>query len=275
MTEIRTTDAEARSAVPALERGLRMLMEFNRHEQTLTPPELACRLNLPRSTVFRMLTTLEELGFVERTDGGRAFRLGIAVLRLGFEYLSSLDLTELGTPILGRLRDQVGYACNLVVRDRRSVVYVAKVTPASWIASSVTIGTRLPAHATVFGRLLLADMTLEQLRQLFPEEHLEAHTEQTPATTLALFNLIQADREQTCVVGEGFFEKSISTVGASVRNEKGEIVAAIGITVPYSKIDADLREILVSNICLAASELSAALGYSPSRARRGNVVRLA
>lgn len=275
MATVNENENETRYTVPALERGLRLLMEFSRHERTLTPPELARRLDVPRSTVFRMLSTLEELGFVERTDGGRAFRLGIAVLRLGFEYLSSLDLTELGTPILGRLRDKVGCACNLVVRDRRSIVYVAKVAPASWIASTVTVGTRLPAHATVFGRLLLCDMPLDQLRALYPEEHLERHTEQTPATTLALFDLLQSDREQACVVGEGFFESSISTVAASIRNETGSIVAALGATVPYSSIEPVLRENLVTHIGEAANELSAALGYSPRKKGSAQVVRFA
>ena len=275
MEPITENDAERRYTVPALERGLRLLMEFSRHEHTLTPPELARRLDLPRSTVFRMLNTLEELGFVERTDGGRAFRLGISVLRLGFEYLSSLDLTELGTPILGRLRDKVGCACNLVVRDRRSIVYVAKVAPASWIASSVTVGTRLPAHATVFGRVLLSDMSLEQLRALYPEEHLERHTAQTPGNTLALFDMLQSDRLQDCVVGEGYFEISISTVAAEVRNETGSIVAALGATVPYTSIEPAQRDSLILNICEAAHELSAALGYSARKQAGAQVVRIA
>lgn len=268
-------EMETRYTVPALERGLKLLMEFGRNERTLTPPELARRLDLPRSTVFRMLSTLEDLGFVERTDGGRAFRLGIAVLRLGFEYLSSLDLTELGTPILGRLRDKVGCACNLVVRDRRSIVYVAKVAPASWIASSVTVGTRLPAHATVFGRLLLSDMSLDQLRALYPEDHLEKYTRQTPATTLALFDMLQAGKDQACLVGEGFFESSISTVAAAVRNESGAIVAALGATVPYPSIEPALRDSLIKNIAEAADELSAALGYSSRKKASAQVMRLA
>jgi DNA-binding IclR family transcriptional regulator len=94
--------------VPALERGLRLLGEFSREHRThLGAPELARRLDLPRSTVFRLLNTLESLGFVERTDNGNDYRLGVAVLRLGFEYLSSLELTELGQPVLQRLCDEI------------------------------------------------------------------------------------------------------------------------------------------------------------------------
>ena len=93
--------------VPALERGLRVLCEFSRESRTLSAPELARRFDLPRSTVFRLLTTLENMGFLERAEGGRDYRLGLAVLRLGFEYLSSLELTELGQPVIARLCDEI------------------------------------------------------------------------------------------------------------------------------------------------------------------------
>ena len=160
--------------VPALERGLRLLCEFSRENRALSAPELARRFDLPRSTVFRLLTTLENMGFLERAEGGRDYRLGLAVLRLGFEYLASLELTQLGTPLLQRLCDEMRTPCNLVVRDGRSIVYVAKVAPPTPFASSVTVGTRLPAHATVLGRILLEDLTLVQLRALYPEDQLES-----------------------------------------------------------------------------------------------------
>src|SRR5450830_956988 len=162
-------ESQEKYLVPGLERGLRLLCEFSRQDKTLSAPELARRLDVPRSTVFRLLTTLERMGFVERNDGGRDYRLGMAVLRLGFEYLASLELTEIGRPLLDRLRDEIGYSCNLVVRDGRSIVYVAKSVTQTAFASHVNVGTRLPAHATVLGRVLLEDLTLAELRELYPK----------------------------------------------------------------------------------------------------------
>ena len=181
--------------VPALERGLRLLQEFGRGNATLGAPELARRLQLPRATIFRMLNTLEAMGFLQRAEGSNDYRLGLSVLRLGFEFLSSMDLTELGQPVIARLCGEIRYPCNIVVRDGRSIVYVAKVTPPTPLTSSVRVGTRLPAHATALGRVLLADLSLSELRTLYPEEHLEAHTPKTPRTVLDLFNLVEADRE--------------------------------------------------------------------------------
>src|ERR1700761_8378834 len=85
-------DRDASYRVPGLERGLRILTEFSPREPLLGAAELSRRLGIPRTTVFRLLQTLEALGFLERADrGDRNYRLGVAVLRLGFEYLSSLE----------------------------------------------------------------------------------------------------------------------------------------------------------------------------------------
>ena len=249
--------------VPALERGLRMLGEFSRESRTLSAPELARRFDLPRSTVFRLLTTLENLGFLERAEGGRDYRLGMAVLRLGFEYLASLELTQLGTPLLNRLCDEVRMPCNLVVRDGRSIVYVAKVAPPTPFASSVSVGTRLPAHATVLGRVLLEDLTLPQLRALYPEKRLETYSPSTPKTVNELFDMVQADRQRGYVLGEGFFESNISTVAAPVRDHGTRIVAALGVTVTSGRIDANRADGLVCRVRETADEISGLLNYSP------------
>ena len=258
--------------VPALERGLRLLGEFNHDNRVIGAPEFARRLGLPRSTVFRLLSTLESMGFVERS--GNEYRLGVAVLRLGFEYISSLDLTELGQPVLQRLSDEIRYPCNLVVRDGRFIVYVAKVTPPTPFASSVRVGTRLPAHATVLGRILLEDLSLAELRALYPEDHLEVFSPGTPKTVQELYHMVQVDRERGYVLGEGFFESSISSVAAPVRDHTGHIVAALGATIPAGHIDTDRIDELVARVRAAADELSGLLNYQPHRANAGKVVKL-
>lgn len=263
-----TEDNEAggdKYTVPALERGLRMLGEFNRDTRTISAPEFARRLNLPRSTVFRLLTTLENMGFVERA--GNDYRLGVAVLRLGFEYIASLELTEVGQPVMQRLCDDIRYPVNLVVRDGRSIVYVAKVSPPSPFASAVRVGTRLPAHATVLGRILLEDLSLPELRALYPEERLEEFSPNTPRTVLDLFDMVQVDRERGFVLGEGFFESSISTIAAPVRGENGQIAAALGATIPSGHIDPERIDFLVQRVRAAADEISGLLNYAPRSAR--------
>ncbi|MFC5606858.1 IclR family transcriptional regulator [Variovorax soli] len=267
-----TEDGADRYNVPALERGLRILCEFTREHRTLSAPELARRFDLPRSTVFRLLTTLENMGFLERAEGGRDYRLGLAVLRLGFEYLASLELTQLGTPLLQRLSEELHTSCNLVVRDGRSIVYVAKVAQATPFASSVTVGTRLPAHATVLGRILLEDLTLPQLRDLYPEDHLESFSPSTPRTVTELFDMVQADRQRGYVLGEGFFESNISSIAAPVRDHSGHIVAALGATIPSGHIDEGRIDEMVARVRATADDISGLMNYAP--ATNGKVVQM-
>lgn len=264
------TDNDAdRYTVPGLERGLKILGEFSRNEPELTAPELARRLGVPRSTVFRLLVTLESMGFVQRTPDGRSYRLGLAVLRLGFEYLASLGMVELGRPLLDRLRDLTGYSASLVVLDGRDVVYLYRAVPVSPFATAVSVGTRLPAHATVLGHVLLSDKSLRALRELYPEEQLQARSPNTPATTEVLFHAAQQARERGWIMAQAFFEAHISTVAAPVRDDTGHVVAAIGLTIPGSAIPADQQPLLIEQVCATAAELSRLLNADQVTSGRG------
>jgi len=252
--------------VPGLERGLRILAEFSAREPVLGAPELSKRIGIPRTTTFRLLQTLEALGFLERANGDRYFRLSVAVLRLGFEYLSSLELTDIGTPILERLRDTTGLSTHLLIRDQRDVVFVAKAQTHEPMFSSVKVhvGTRLPAHATVHGQVLMGDLSFEELRQLYPEPQLQRFTERTPATVEELYGRVRESAALGYAVSEASFERGISVVSAPVRDQSGKIAAALTITIPRSDIgEVAEREPLVIAVCQAALDLSERLSYRP------------
>ncbi|HXZ09584.1 MAG TPA: IclR family transcriptional regulator [Paraburkholderia sp.] len=252
--------------VPGLERGLRILTEFSPREPVLGAPELSKRLGIPRTTVFRLLQTLESLGFLERADRDRNYRLGVSVLRLGFEYLSSLELTDLGLPVIEGLRDETGLTSHIVIRDGRDVVFVAKAQSHAPIFSSVkvNVGTRLPAHATTHGQVLMGDLTLKDLRTLYPERKLERYTQHTPETIEELYERILDDASRGFAISESSFERGISVVTAPVRNDTGRIAAVITTTIPRPEIDASLLDSgLVDKVRHAANELSKRLNYRP------------
>ncbi|KVL49329.1 IclR family transcriptional regulator [Burkholderia territorii] len=256
--------SDANYVVPGLERGLRILAEFSPREPVLGAPELSKRLGIPRTTVFRLLQTLESLGFLERADKDRNYKLGISVLRLGFEYLSSLELTDLGLPVIESLRDATGFTTHIVIRDGRDVVFVAKAQSQSPVFSSirVNVGTRLPAHATTHGHVLMGDLSLKELRDLYPESTLNRMTSATPETVDALYEVIREDALRGYGVSNSSFERGISVVTAPVRNDTQKIVACITVTVPRPEIDAALiADGLIDKVQRAAAELSRRLNY--------------
>ena len=250
--------------VPALARGLELLARFTRRTPHLTGAELARDMALPRASVFRMLHTLERAGYVERVGDSAAYRLGLGVLRLGFEYLASMELTEIGHPVIARLRDRTGCSAHLVVRDGREVVFVAKAAGASTLFQSVQVGARLPAHATVLGRLLLADLDTDALQRLYPEARLQRFTDQTPATLDDLRRIIETDRARGWAMSEGGFETGISTIAAPVIQAGHRVAAVVSVTVPAQRVEPARAQALAEQVREAASEVAARLSQFSS-----------
>ena len=254
---------EDRYQVPALQRGLQLLAQFTRDERQLTGAELARRLALPRASVFRLLQTLEQLGFVERLGDSAQYQLGMAVLRLGFEYLASMELTEWGRPIIDDLATSTGLSAHLVVRDGREVVFVAKAVGRSFMFNSIQVGARLPAHATVLGRVLLADLSPQSLRELYQGITLDRFTAQTPTTLADLQRAIEEDAGRGYGISEGGFESAISTIAAPVFDDHQRVSAAVSVTVPAQQVDPQTRDALVAQVRAAAQRLSQCISHLP------------
>ncbi|WP_049124756.1 IclR family transcriptional regulator, partial [Burkholderia cenocepacia] len=139
------------------------------------------------------------------------------------------------------------------------VVFVAKAQSQSPVFSSirVNVGTRLPAHATTHGHVLMGDLSLKELHALYPEGVLNRMTSATPETVDALYEVIREDALRGYGVSNSSFERGISVVTAPVRNETQKIVACITVTVPRPEIDAALiADGLIDKVQRAAAELS-------------------
>ncbi len=245
--------------VPGLERGLAILTLFDQHTRALSASEIARRLSLPRSTVYRIVVTLESLGFLELNGANHEYSLGRGVLRLGFEYLASQEMVDLCQPILYRLAETIGFPVNLAILDERSVVYVARALVPNSLTGAMNVGSRLPAHVTTVGRLLLSDLSLEQLRELYPEKTLEVSSANTPTTVEALYQLISESKSQDTLVGESYFEDGYTSVAAVVRDKTGQIVSVVSAIIPSSSLDETQRDFLKTQVALSAQELSARL----------------
>ena len=247
------TIPEGKYIVPALAQGLAVLALFSRERPTLTAPEIAQTLGLSRTTVFRLLHTLQTMGYVVRADEDRRFKLGPALLGRGYSYLSSLDIVEIAQPVLEGLRDATGMSAHMAVRDGRDVVYVARYAARTTVASSVHIGTRFPVHATVMGRMTICDFTDAELAGLYPEEILPRFSEQTPATRNALRAVLDEDRTHGYAVSQSFFERGVTSVAAPVRDGSGRIVAAINVTSVDSAFDAQVLHGRIKDLVVEAS----------------------
>ena len=252
--------------VPALERGIRMLKLFNTRTRELTGADISRALDLPRASVFRLLYTLEQLGLLERSPSdpsGAHYRLGMGVLRLGFEYLASQDLAELARPVLDSLRDATGVTAHLVIRDGCEVVFVLKALGRGAVFQSIPVGTRLPVHATALGRALICHMADADLARLFAGHVFKVYTPHTPRSLDALKEKLRTDALQGYSLSEGGFESGISVVAAPVQNYVGDTVAVVSISVPASRIETQKQQQYIAQVCQAAQELTQRISHLP------------
>jgi DNA-binding IclR family transcriptional regulator len=261
------------TTVPGLERGLKLLRLFRRMRPAITPPEIAHELKIPRSTVHRLLQTLEEMEFLRRAEGGGAYVLGPAVLSIGFEYLSSLDIVQLSGPILSQLRDKTQCSAHLAVLHGTEIVYLSRHASPNAVTSNVSVGTRLPAHASVMGRVLLADLSAAALQALYKDKPLQRFTPKTPTTIASLERLLLEDRRLGYVIGSSYYERGVTSVGAPVRDHTGKVVAAINVAIVDTLVDeSTVYGKITAETCAAAASISAMVG-APMPASEPTAVR--
>jgi IclR family pca regulon transcriptional regulator len=251
--------------VPGLQRGLRVLETIAAARRPMTVSEIAARLSLSRSSIFRLVYTLQLMGFLEAVEEAKAFTLGARVLNIGFAYLASKDIIEVARADLEILRDNTNVSAHLAIRDDREVLYLSCVQTRSGFLSNMNVGARLPAYATPMGWLLLSDLSNREIAALFENQEFEPLTDQTPRDLGALGQRIAEGVGKGHIVSRGTMEAGGSSIAAPVLDKSGRVVAAIDISGPDSAFDmSELQPRYVREVVAAAARISARLGHNPS-----------
>jgi DNA-binding IclR family transcriptional regulator len=261
--------AEDRYLVPGLARGLAVLQAFGPERRRMTLSDMAAAIGVTRSAAFRLVYTLDRLGFLSHDARSRSYALGPQVLRLGYGWLSARDLPEIAAPVLEALRDRTGWSAHLGVLEERDVVYLVRAASRRGLASVVQVGTRLPAHATAMGRVLLAGLPEAALRALYAGAALERFGPQTATSLPQLLARLREDRAAGSVLHLGGFEAGIAAVAAPVHDVTGRVIAAVNLSGPaLPGVEDALRGRLREALLGAAAEISQALGAEPRAASR-------
>lgn len=253
--------------VPGLQRGLRLLEMVAAAQRPLTVSEVAERLALTRSSAFRLIYTLRDMGFLDSVPNSKAVRLGPRVLNIGFAYLAKMDMLELARPELEALRDRTDVTAHLAIRDGQELLYLSCVQTRSGFLSTMNIGARLPAYATPMGWLLLSDLSPAELASLLDGVGMTPLTDQTPRSLAMLRKRIAAAVARGYVISRGIVETGGSSISAPVRDHTGRIVAAIDIAGPDSAFNlADFETRYARDVMAAALQISGRLGFGGSAA---------
>ncbi|MCM3392342.1 MULTISPECIES: IclR family transcriptional regulator [Cytobacillus] len=246
----------------ALVRGLEILKLFNEERPTLSLVEIAKELNVSRTVPYRLLYTLQSLGYLDQDENSKRYSLTPQVLELGFSYLSTLKLPEIAQPYLETLRDETGASCHLSILDGNEVVYVGSAPVRGVSAINVNIGLRLPAHATANGKLLLAYQPQEKLKQLFYGSELKPYTDRTKTSLADFQNEIKIIRRNGYSITKGELHHGIQSVAAPIFDKTGSIMAAINVVATETTFhDEFIEQVALPKVLEISKKLSGYMGY--------------
>lgn len=259
----KTEDAD-RYLVPGLLRGLDVLRAFTAGRRHMTLSEIAAAIGVTRAAAFRVVYTLEHARCLVQDRRAKTYSLGPEVLRLGYGMLASRDLLEVAVPQLEALRDRTGWSAHLGVLEGREVVYLARCPTRGSLASVVQVGSRLPAHATSMGRVLLAALEEAEIRALYGGGALPPDGGARAARSVpALLAQLRADRARGHVAHVAGYESGVASAAAPLRDVSGRVVAAINLsTVALLTGEAELEGPVARAVAECAAAISRALGFS-------------
>lgn len=207
-----------------LERGLHVIKSFKDKPQ-LTISEASKLTELPRPVTRRILLTLEKLGYT-KSKGGR-FSLTPKILSLGYSYFSSQNIWEIATPHLEQLSKIIKESSSLAILEGTDIVYVARVSVNKIMNHSLVVGTRLPAHATSSGKVLLSNLSVDELDAYFQQTKLEAYTEKTITSEKEIREELKRVRKMGYAISQEQLELGLISVAAPVKDITGKVVAAV------------------------------------------------
>jgi len=243
-----------------LRKAMEVLQLFTPKRKEIGVTEAAELLRRPKSTTSRWLSAMEEAGFLDRdADSGR-YRVSMRVAAVGEMARQATSLQRRARPALERLTAATGETSNLVVLVGREAVNIEAVESPHPVMHMGSVGRRFPPHASAAGKSLLA---------WAPEEEVLASVgtplaRLTPATITSMERLLEelaGVRERGYAVNWRELEEHLVAVGAPVRNHRGEVVAAVSISAPVSRMNRETLPEVGRHVVEAARALSADLGW--------------
>jgi DNA-binding IclR family transcriptional regulator len=252
----------SRYRVAAADKVLDLLNAFITTSRPHTLVSLAATTGIPTATAFRMLSTLEDQGFVAKSATAE-YTLGYKCLLLGNAVEAGLELRAEAIPLMEGLRDRSGESVQIAILEHWQVVYIERVLslqPVGFMTSRT--GSILPAYCTGLGKCLLAYMSLDEVLAWANTVTFPRLTAKTLTSVDELLNDLSAVRERGYSVDDQERQPGVSCIAAPIRNSRGEVIAAISVAGPNDRLPAELvGSELARQVVATANAVSQRMGY--------------
>jgi IclR family transcriptional regulator, KDG regulon repressor len=237
MKQIAETDGKAKytrsstGSVQSVQRALDLLEVFLEHGPEIGLSRIAKLLNLNKATAYRLLSNLEERGFIRRSPGSRKYTLGVKVFELGYYFQSQMGIRQAGLPYLKQLVELTNESGFLCVREGDEALCVERVESQREVnIFSLRVGGKQPLHCGGAPRALLVDWHVSELTGYAERTGLPAFTNYTIHTLGQLLEDVDNTRQQGYVVSMNDVDLGIAAVGAPIYDHTARVVASISLS---------------------------------------------
>lgn len=241
-------------SIRAVERALDVLLCFSEANPELTMTQISLQVRMNKSTVHRLLGTLEKKRFVQRDPVTGTYRLGIRFLQMAYLAREKYDLRRLAQPYMRQLSEKYRENVNLAVLDEAEVIYVDVIESPQRIKLAATPGQRLPAFSTASGKSILAFLPEGEVQKIL-KRGLPRYTSRTIVNLAELTEDFNQARQQGYAISEQEFEEGINAVATPILDPDGSPVGSISVAGPAARLPRDYMQTIGKQLQAAAQEL--------------------
>ena len=239
------------------------LLEILGQKQPARPTEILKQLALSRSNVYRLLSTLQEMGYVEK-DIDSKYNLSFKIFILGNTVLRRNQLSDIARPYMARLAEICKENVNLGVMYEQKVLYIEKIESPHYLKLDQTIGRTDPLHCTALGKALLSGLTDQDIKAFLRSTKLVPYTKKTITDPEVLDRVIRNVRRKGYSVDLEELNEGIHCIGAPIRDLTQKVIAAISISAPAIRLTKQKIKKLEVPLIETSLEISKKMGYMES-----------
>jgi IclR family KDG regulon transcriptional repressor len=250
----------ARERLSSVATAIRLLKAFSEDEVEIGISALARRLGLAKSTVHRLAVTLVSEGLLEQDRETAKYQLGIALFRLGALVRRRMTVSNEARPFLYDLRETVNESVHLAILDETEIMYVYNLESTHAIRMRSDIGVRKPAYCTAEGQAILAFAPDETVARVIASG-LAARTPKTITSPEKFGKELALTRQRGCAIEDEESEVGMVSIAAPIRDDGGDVVAAVGIAGPVTRLTKKSIAAFMPHVIATADQVSVRLGY--------------
>ena len=249
--------------VQTIERVSLILDILGQHTQGISVKELSEKVELPKGTTHRLLSSLVYFDFVSQDELTKNYHLGFKLVELGNLLINQLDFRNVARPFMLKLAEKTGETIHLVILDQNEALYIEKVAlNQTGLQMMSRVGLRIPIHSSSVGKILAAYLAEDELDQIVKTSGLPRRTQNTITDRTKFKNHLQDVRDKDYAIDNEENEKGIRCVAAPIRDENGVVIAAMSISGPSIRLTLNaILDSLKDHVCDTALNISKKLGF--------------